>query len=188
MFASISAFCQFNGVVAEQVLINHVLFHFHLLHLHLVSGFFLDLIIFNLVCDLDFYSLILLPGDPLLLGFLLDCLSITFSANPDIDLGELLLEQLLFLGVEDLLGHSDLLLLLNHVRLLEQELLPGFFLLIFYLIDVFAFFLINLSLFLLNLESYLVPLLINILFNFHSKESCFLMDFLAVVCLQVFEK
>ena len=115
MFASISALCQFNGVMAEQVLINHVLFHFHLLHLHLVSGVFLDLIIFNLVCDLDFYSLILLPGDPLLLGFLLDSLSITFSANPDIDLGELLLEQLIFLCVEDFLGHSDLLLLLNHV-------------------------------------------------------------------------
>ena len=102
-------------MVAEQVFINHVLLHFHLLHLNLILGVFLDLVILNLVSDLNFNSLVLLPGDALLLSFLLDSLSISFSVNPDVDLSELLLEQLIFLNIEDFLGHINLFLLLVHV-------------------------------------------------------------------------
>ena len=102
-------------MVAKQVLVNHVLLHFHLLHLNLILGVFLDLVILNLVSDLYFNSLVLLPGDALLLSFFLDSLSISFSVNPDIDLRKLLLEQLIFLNIENLLGHINLFLLLVHV-------------------------------------------------------------------------
>ena len=101
--------------MAEQVLVNHVLLHFHLLHLNLILGVFLDLIIFDLVGDLYFNSLILLPGDALLLSFLLDGFPISFCFNPDVNLRELLLEQLIFLNIEDLLGHLNLFLLLDQV-------------------------------------------------------------------------
>ena len=101
--------------MAEQVLIDHVLLHFHLLHLNLILGILFDLTVLDLICDLYFFSLILLPGDTLLLRFLLDSLSISLSVNPNVDLSDLLLQQLFFLSEEDFLGHCNLLLLLIHV-------------------------------------------------------------------------
>ena len=95
-------------MVAEQVLIDHVLFHLHLLHLNLILGIFLDLTILDLICDRYFFRLVLLSGDTLLLSFLLNSLPISLSVNPYVDLSEFLLQQLTFLSFEDLLGHSNL--------------------------------------------------------------------------------
>lgn len=175
--------------MSEHVLVAHVAFLKHLLGHRDGVGMLLEhLFVLKFTGENQLSTLVNLNCQALLICFLLHQSLIRLQSQLHFYLAELNTELFCLSSLEKLGLNLKLFLLLQDLRLLQQEHLPGLFVLLVNLCDENPLFLVNFADFFRNLEAVLVLELLDLALHLHHEQGRLLAHRLAVVRLQVLEK